>query len=290
MTGITRGLRPLGNRKRLAQIDEEKSDGYDVRLLLFRDKDSAERYYRAFLDLARKNPPPFLIEIILLFIPKTIFAEKYAVVIPNEQTDIHPAYQEWALATIRSCNSTLRLHNSTDHKYKELHNYVDVVYQWEILLPKGFSVASREAQELLRDDPDGGFPALKVLGQDGVKPPPEPPTPGGPWVGVLFEISSFEEALYGRAATALLIKIAGGEALGNSILHGGDILPDCQYWCTAVHTSSAEQARLIEQAVLVSKDCHLAPLENRLHRDSEVPIGTLVYQGFISLDGTYIGK
>jgi hypothetical protein len=290
MTGITQGLRPLGNRQRLTQIDEEKSYGYDVRLLLFRDKDSAERYYNAFLDQARKNPPPFVIEIMLLFIPETIFAEKYAIVIPNEKTDTRPAYQEWALATIRSCNSTLRLHNSTDHKYKELYRYVDVVYQWEILVPKGFSRTSKEAQELLRDDPDNGLPALKVLGQEGVKPPPEPPKPTGPWVGVLFEISSFKEALYGRAASALLLKITGGETLGNSILYGGDILPDCQYWCTAVHTSSSEQARLIEQAVRESSDDHLAPVESRLLRDSDVPIGTLVYQGFISQDGSYIGK
>ncbi|MBN2117356.1 MAG: hypothetical protein JW730_12330 [Anaerolineales bacterium] len=290
MTEITRGLRPLGNRKRLTQTDEEKSYGYDVRLLLFRDKDSAERYYHAFLDHARKNPPPFVIEIMLLFIPRTIFAEKYAVVIPNEETEIRPAYQDWALTAIRSCNSMIRLHNSTDHKYMELHKYVDVVYQWEILVPRNFSTASTEGQELLRDDPDGGLPALKVLGQENVKPPPEPPKPTGPWVGVLFEISSFEEALYGRAASALLLKVVGGETLGNSILHGGDILPECQYWCTAVHAASAEQARSIEQAVLVSKDVHLAPLENRLLRDSEVPIGALVYQGFISQDGAYIGK
>jgi hypothetical protein len=290
MTGYRQGLRPLGNLKRLTQTNEEKSYGYDVRLLLFRDKKSGEKYYRAFLDHAKKNPPPFLIEIMLLYIPKTISAEKYAVVIPNERTDMRPAYQEWAIDAIRSCNDTLRIHGSTDHKYKELHNYVEVVYQWEILAPKGFSKSSEEAKELLRDAPGEGLPALKMLGQKEVKAPPESPTPTGPWIGVLFEIGKFEEALYGRAATALLLQIAGDQTLAGSILHGGDILPDCQYWCSAVHTTSTEQARSIEQAVLASKEDRLAPSASRLLRDSDVPIGTLVYQGFVSKDGAYIGK
>lgn len=289
MTGYRDGLRPLGNRKRLTQTNEEKSFGYDVRLLLFRDKNSAERYYCSFLDHAKKNPPPFLIEIMLLHIPKTISAEKYAVVIPNEQTDIRPAYQEWALNAIRSCNDTLRIHGSTDHKYKELHNYVEVVYEWEILAPKDFPRSSEEARELLRDAPGEGLPALKLLGQKEVEAPPESPTPTGPWIGALFEIGKFEEALYGRAATALLLQIVGAQRLAGCILHGGDILPDCHYWCTAVHTKSTEQARSIEQAVLASKEDTLAPMESRLLRDSEVPIGTLVYQGFVSKDGKYVG-
>jgi hypothetical protein len=154
----TKGLRPLGNKKRLTHTTGE--DRYDVRLLLFRDKGSAEKYYDLFIGYARNNPPPFLIEVMLLFIPNIIFAEKYAVVIPNEETDTRPGYNKWAMDAMRSCNDTLRMHNSTDHKYKELHRYVDVVYKWDILVPKNFLETSREGQELLSDDPTEGFPPL----------------------------------------------------------------------------------------------------------------------------------
>lgn len=56
---IKRGLRPLGNKKRLTHTTEE--DDYDVRLLLFRDKASAETYYDQFISYAKNNPPPFVI-------------------------------------------------------------------------------------------------------------------------------------------------------------------------------------------------------------------------------------
>jgi ankyrin repeat protein len=285
----TRGLRPLGNRNRLTQTTPEVSHGYDVRLLLFRDRGSAEKYYDLFVDHARVDPPPFLIEVMLLFIPETIFAEKYAVVIPNEQADTRPGYNQWAMDAIRSCNDTLRIHTSTDHMYKELHKYVDVVYKWRILVPKNFSRSSNEAKELLRDAQDEGFPPLKVVGQEGVAPPPETPKPQGPWVGILFEIASFNEALYGRAATALLLEVVGNKGLTNCVVHGGDILPECRYWCSAVHTSSNKQARSIEKAVNTSIEKHLAPAGSRLLSDSEVPIGELPFQGFISQDGVYVG-
>ena len=159
----TQGLRPLGNKKRLTHTADQ--DSYDVTLLLFRDKESAEKYYELFTDYTRNNPSPFLIEVMLLFIPKTIYSEKYAVTIPSEGTDTRPEYNRWAMNAIRSCNDTLRIHRSTDHKYKELHRYVDIVYKWNILVPKTFSKTSSEAEEILRDSPNEGFPPLKVLGQ-----------------------------------------------------------------------------------------------------------------------------
>jgi hypothetical protein len=285
----TRGLRPLGNKKRLTHTTDEVSHGYDVRLLLFRDKGSAEKYYDLFTGYARNNPPPFLIEIMLLFIPRSIFAEKYAVAIPHEKTDTRPRYNEWAMDAIRSCNNMPSIPR-TDHQYKLLHRCVDVVSKWDILVPKDFSETSSEAKELLSDDPNEGFPPLKVLGQEGVTPPPETPEPQGPWVGVLFEVDSFDEVFYGKAATAHLLEVVGKQQLASCIIYGGDILPECRYWCSAVHTSSIEQVQRIEQAVGASSEKHLAPVGSRLLSGSQVPINTLVYQGFVSNDGVYVGK
>lgn len=285
----TRGLRPLGNKKRLTHTTDEVSHGYDVRLLLFRDKGSAEKYYNLFTGYARSNPPPFLIEIMLLFIPRSIFAEKYAVAIPHEKTDTRPGYNEWAMDAMRSCNNMPSIPR-TDHQYKELHRCVDVVSKWDILVPKNFSETSSEAKELLYDDPNEGFPPLKVLGQEGVTPPPETPEPQGPWVGVLFDVDSFDEVFYGKAATAHLLEIVGKQQLAGCIIYGGDILPECRYWCSAVHTSSIEQVQRIEQAVGASSEKNLAPAGSRLLSGSQVPISTLVYQGFVSKDGVYFGK
>jgi ankyrin repeat protein len=286
-TLLTGGLRPLGNKKRLTQAGGENS--YDVRLILFRDRTSAEEYYDLLIGHARRTPPPFVIEMLLVFMPVSIFAEKYAAAIPNENSETRPGYEAWARDAMRTCNDTLRMHSSTDHKYKDLHRYVEVVYKWDILVPKGFSATSSAAKELLCDDPNEAFPPLKVLGQEGVAAPPEKPSPQGPWIGVLFEISRFDEALYGRAATKRLFEIVGGQQLAGCVIHGGDVPPECRHWCLAVHTPSAQQARLIEQAVLASSEEHLAPGDSRLLAGAEVP-GELTYQGFVSGAGTYVGK
>jgi hypothetical protein len=282
-----RELRPLGNRRRLAHTAGE--DDYDVRLLLFRDGGSAKRYYDLFTSYARENPPPFLIEVMLVFIPETIFAEKYAVVIPNEQADTRLEYNPWAMDAIRSCNSTLRVHRSTDHKYRELHRYVDVVYEWDILFPTGLSEISPEVGDLLRDDPNEGFPPLKMVGQGGVAAPPEKPEPQGPWVGVLFDIDRFDAVDYGSATTRLLFEIVGEQQLVGCILHGGDIPPECRYWCTAIRASSVEQARHLEESVCTSEEHRLAPVDARLLRGSQVPVGVLPYRGFVDPSGAYVG-
>jgi parallel beta-helix repeat protein len=282
---LTHGLRPLGNKGRLTHTPGE--DDYNVRLLLFQDRPSAEKYYQLLTSYARSTPPPYLIEIMAAYIPKTIFAEKYAVVIPNENSDTRPGYQDWVRNAIWTCNDTLRLHNSTDHKYKDIHKYLEVVYEWDILPTQGFSRQSDEAGELLRDD--AGYPALKVLGQEGVAAPPEKPSPAGPWVGVLFEIAKFEEAWYSRAANKLLFEIVGKDLLTNSILHGGDLLPDCRYWCTAIHTASAEQAQAIQERVNAASEEHLAPPQTRILHGAQIPLDTLPYQGFVAGSGEYVG-
>jgi hypothetical protein len=128
------------------------------------------------------------------------------------------------------------------------------------------------------------------LGREEATPPPETPEPQGPWVGVLFEVDSFDEVFYGRAATANLLEIVGRQQLAGCIIYGGDILPECRYWCSAVHTSSIEQVQRIEQAVGASSEKNLAPVGSRLLSGSQVPISTLVYQGFVSKDGVYVGK
>ena len=166
----TKGLRPLGNKKRLTHTTDEVNFGYDVRLLLFRDKESAEKYYDLFDSYAANNPPPYLIEVMLFFIPRNIFAEKYAVVIPNENSDIRTGYKEWAKNAIWACNDTLKVHRPTDHKYGEIYRYIDVIYKWDILVPKNFSETSSAAKELLRDDPNNGFPSPKLFGQEEVTP------------------------------------------------------------------------------------------------------------------------
>jgi hypothetical protein len=107
---------------------------------------------------------------------------------------------------------------------------------------------------------------------------------------VLFAIASIDDAFYGSAATTLLLDIVGKQQLGNCVIHGGDILPRCEYWCSAVHTSSVEQAGRIEQAVRASSDEHLAPVGSRLLSGSAIPIATLPYQGLVTTDGVYVGK
>lgn len=282
----TRGLRPLGNKKRLTHTDED----YDVRLLLFRDRQRAEQYYDLFIGYAGRNPPPYLIEAMLIFIPKSIFAKKYGVAIPNEEADTRPNYKEWVLSAIRSGNETLRLQKHTDHMYKRLDVCVDLVYKWDILVPADFSETTEGARELLRDDENNAFPPLKVLGQEGVAVPPEKPEPQGAWLGVLFVLDTFDEALYGRAATRILFSTVGKQGFANCVIHGGDILPECKYWCSAIHTASVEQERQIEAAVGASSDRHFAPREERFLRGPEVPVRTLVFQGFMSKDGVYVGE
>jgi uncharacterized membrane protein YhaH (DUF805 family) len=282
---IEKKLRPLGNKKRLGE------NGSDYRAQ-FRDKGSAERYYDAFVKYAESNPPPILIEVMAAYTPNTIYAEKYSFILPYFNVGVREDYCNWAREAILNCNDVLRQHsycagNSYEYVPKSISSNGSVI-KWTIILPNGCDPESADMRELLSDPPDMGFTPVNIEGQGSVAP--EKPDPKGPWIGILFEISSFEEALYGRAATTLLFKIVEQQSLIGSVIHGGDIIPECRYWCSAVHTASLQHLERIEQAVKTSGDKHLAPMECRILKGSEVPVGTLPFQGFVNKDGTYVGN
>lgn len=284
----TAHVRPLGNRKRLTSTPQD--DSYDAMLLLFASRDAAEGYYDLLTEFARATPPPFVIETMVFFKPELEFAEKYAVVVPNDRVDTRPEYAAWITEALGHCNNTVRPRKVTDQQYKTLHRSTGAVIKWDVFLPAKFSETSDEARQLLFDELNGGFEPLRMQGQEGVPPLPEKPDPNGPWIGVLFNIACFSESLYGEAATARLLEIIGERDLAGCVVHGGDILPECQYWCSAVHASSPEQAQRIQHAARTSNDAHLAPVGSRILTGSGVPIRTLPYQGFVSKGGQYIGK
>lgn len=282
------GLRPLGNKKRLG-FGEDK-DCLDYRAQ-FRDRGSALAYYKAFLSHASKNPPPVLIEVIVAFTPNTIYSEKYSMILPYFNVGAREDYSQWARNAIMSSNDTLRQHSySAGNSYSYVPSSIGAqgaVIEWTIVAPRGFDPDSPEGQELLVDPPDGGYKEVAIEGR-GVALP-DKPDPCGPWIGVLFEISAFSEALYGRAATKLLLEIVGLKDLSGCVIHGGDVLPECKYWCNAVHTGSQEQAELIQLAVLESENGKLAHEASSLLTGGEVPVNTLPFQGFVSKDGKYVG-
>ncbi len=154
-----KGLRPLGNRLRLTRTDDE----YNVRLFLFDDRSDAERYYRAFVSFAERTPPPFPIEIMLVRI-HTIYDQPYGLVFPYERTDTRPEYTAWFREANLTCNEVLRNFQPTDHSYQMLHRYVKELFDWTILVPKDFDLASPAAQAILSDPPEGGFTLLQVEG------------------------------------------------------------------------------------------------------------------------------
>lgn len=284
---VTANLRPLGNKKRLAQCQGD--DNYDAYFLMFRDQESAEKYFHTFTAYARKNPPPATVEVMAAFAAKTIYAEKYVFVYPNPRADERPPYQEWAREAILTCNETLRPHNSTDSKYIALSGIVTSVYQWDILLPAQFDPQSADGAEILSDPENGGFPALKIAGTDGVETPVKP-NPNGPWLGVLFDLSQFDEALYGRAAMKLLIQLVGPRELAGTVIHGGDLPPDCRYYCLAIHTGSPEQAEKLETLLAAAVHEKLAAPETRFLRGADTPFSILPFQGFVDQKGIYAGS
>jgi hypothetical protein len=283
-----KGLRPLGNRKRLAPLSSE--DEYNVRMLLFRDRENASKYYRLIIEYAEKTPPPVFLEVILLYIPKNIYAEKYGVVVPNEYTDKREEYKSWYRDCILTCNDTLRVQQPTDHKYKELHNYVECVYEWAILTPQKFAGEAADFADILVDVEEGSFSALKMFGDKGVTATPEKPNPLGEWIGVLFDISKFDEASYGRASIKLLTETVGKEQLADTVVHGGDMLPDAIYWCVAIHTNSSGQLNYIGKAIKDSGDSRLAPMEKRIMTFPDPSKYMLPYQGFFGKNGEYVGS
>lgn len=155
---LKKSLRPLGNRKRLTHTDDESA--HDAYLLLFRDQDTMDRYYRCFLDFAGKIPPPVVMEVMTTHAPKTIFDEKYAFIYPHPLTDRREAYGEWLREAILTCNDHVRSHNHTSSRYNAIKTNVEKVYHWEILLPAAFDTALPENAEYLTDPPDGGYPEI----------------------------------------------------------------------------------------------------------------------------------
>jgi hypothetical protein len=153
----SKGLRPLGNKKRLTQTDNE----YDVRLFLFADKHDSEIYYKAFIDYAEKNPPPFCIEIMHVRI-HTIYDEPFGLVFPYERTDTRPEYVEWFREASLTCNEVLRNFQAADHSYEMLNQYVKELFDWTILTPATFDFNSPEAADIFSDSSDSGFTPLKV--------------------------------------------------------------------------------------------------------------------------------
>ncbi len=285
---VHRGLRPLGNKMRLGFNGEECLD-YRAQ---FRDRESAERYFEAFLNYSNDNPPPMLIEIISAYTPNTIYSEKYAFILPYFGIGVREDYQAWARDTIMSCNEVQRQHSycsGNDYGYvPQSISSSGAVIKWAIVPPKGFDLDSDESQELLSDPPEMGFDAVNIEGQGTAIP--EKQNPSGPWIGVLFEIENFDEALYGRAATKQLLAIVGEDQLSGSVIHGGDLLPEARYWCNAIHTASQEQADEIESSVRKSNNEKLAKDRSPVIHGQQVLVNTLPFQGFISNDGDYVGK
>ncbi|MDP8268046.1 MAG: hypothetical protein P9L97_04895 [Candidatus Tenebribacter davisii] len=154
---VSKGLCPLGNKKRLTQTDNE----YDVRLFLFAHKDDSEEYYRAFIDYAEKNPPPFCIEIMHARI-HTIHDEPFGLFFPYERTDTRPEYVEWFREANLTCNEVLCNFQAVDHCYEMLNKYVKELFDWTILTPTTLDFNSPEAADIFSDSSDSGFTPLKV--------------------------------------------------------------------------------------------------------------------------------
>lgn len=285
---IQNKLRPLGNKMRLGFVGEKCLD-YRAQ---FRDRESATRYYEAFLKYSRIHPPPMLIEIIAAYTPNTIYSEKFAFILPYFSRGGREDYNQWASEAMMSCNEVQRQHSycsGNDYGYVPVSiSSQGAVIEWTVIPPNDFELDSEEASALLSDPPEMGFDVVNVEGQGYAIP--EKPDPAGPWIGVLFEIEKFDEALYGRAATKLLLAIVGEDPLSGSIIHGGDLLPEARYWCNAIHTAMQEQADRIESSVRKSKNEKLAQGRSPLLHGQQVPINTLPFQGFVSSDGVYVGK
>ena len=280
---VQRNLRPLGNKKRL--VFDEENGCLDYRAQ-FRDKASAERYYEAFVRFAEHNPPPVLIEVMVAYTPNTIYSEKYSFILPYFDSG-REDYQKWAREVMFHCNDIQRQHSccsGNDYSYVS----GSISSKWTILPPRGFDPDSPEAQELLTDPPGMGFDTVIIEGQGNVIP--NKPEPQGPSIGVLFDISKFDEAWYGRAATKQLLDIVGVQKLSGCVIHGGDLLPDGKYWCSAIHAASQEQADLIETSVINSNNAKLAQDRGQIIRGEQVPFSTLPYQGFVSKEGVYVGN
>ncbi len=102
-----RGLRPLG-KKRLLWTEGKECLMYAA---IFRDNRNAERYSELFASDAQKNPPPYMVETMVAYAPKTIYNEKFAFICPYPGEDSKAGYEEWAHEAMLTCNDTLRQEN-----------------------------------------------------------------------------------------------------------------------------------------------------------------------------------
>ena len=110
-------LRPLGNRKRLCSVEGKECHAY---IVLFPGQAEAERYYEAFVRYAHQRHAPFVIEVMAVHLPKTMFPEKYAFVLPYFSAGTRPGYDEWAKKAILACNGDLGRHKYTAGRYELL--------------------------------------------------------------------------------------------------------------------------------------------------------------------------
>jgi ankyrin repeat protein len=168
-----KGLRPLGNKKRLTQTDDE----YNVRLFLFADKNDSETYYKEFINYSEKNPPPFCIEIMHAKI-HTIYEEPFGLVFPYEVTDTRPEYAAWFREATLACNEVLCNFQATDHNYEKLNQYIKEFFDWTILVPANFDPNSKKFKDIFSDPENGGYyfgfaPEKKSDKGEGKKTPSE---------------------------------------------------------------------------------------------------------------------
>ena len=189
-----------------------------------------------------------------------------------------------------ACKDDLGQHKYTAGKYELLPGVMGSVLLWDILLPSGFDAGTGEARELLSDPPGMGYKEKGPAGSGNAVP--GKPSPSGPWIAVLYDLSKFGAADYGEAAVKELLDLVRAPRLAGCVIHGGVFKE--KYWCSAIHSSSDEQADQIELAVLGST---LESAETRLALDTTpvlkyapAEIQVLPYQGYLAESGEYVGS
>ena len=282
-------LRPLGNKKRLLWKEGQPCLMY---ALLFADATNAKRYAELFIRRSRDNPPPMVLEVMVVYVPRSLKNEKFAFVLPYMKAHASSGYDDWAAQTLACCNETLPFESYfAGYEYTEFAANIETVMEWHILLPPGVSIDSPQAAELLCDSPDLSFASVK-LQASGATLVPTKPAPQGPWVGILVRKDHLlawtqDAAVAKKNKTAAFLEVLGERRLSGCIVHGtthGDGL-----FCMAIHTDNQQDAAMIEQSVRLNSAQCLALKGARLLSESEIPEG-LPYNGFLSKEGIYVGN
>ncbi len=279
-------LHPLGNRKRLGFVEGKDCHAY---LVLFSDQAEAEHYYEAFVSYAHQRHVPFVIEVMVAHLPKIMFPEKYAFVLPYFGAGARPGYHEWAKEAILACNGDLGQRKYTAGRYGLLQGVLGSVILWDILLPSGFDAGTGEARELLSDPPGMGYTEADLASAGKV--PLGKPCPDGPWIGVLYDFSKISGPDCGESAVKELLDLAGAHRLAGCVIHGGVFQE--KYWCIAIHSSSVGHADQIRLAVLGSTleaaGTRLALDITPVLNDAPAEVQALPYQGYVAESGKYVG-